>query len=75
MPKTKRHKEDPPGTERARGKHRYARKSGRDGPTLTPTERTHKAQLMRQFLRVGKGTGLGVTAAFRDGYDAIDWSK
>lgn len=73
MPAYKRHKEDPTGAERPRGKDRSRRKAGHD-PGLTPTERTIKAALMNQFRRTGEGPG-GVSDAFRDGYDAIDWSK
>ena len=29
---------------------------------------------MKQFMRFGEGVG-GNTKAYREGYDAIDWSK
>jgi hypothetical protein len=65
---------DPLGSERPRGKNCEQRKSGRDGPSWTPTERRIKDQLMRQFMRTGEGPG-GVSDLFRANYDAIDWSK
>lgn len=68
-----RYKDDPIGSEGPRGKSRGQRKSGRDGPNWTPTEQREKNQLMRQFMRFGSGAGAGVSAAYREGYDAIDW--
>lgn len=54
------------------------RKLGKDGPSLTPTEKTQKARIMRQFSKFGrKGyeVSSGNSEAFRRGYDGIDWSK
>lgn len=47
---------DPIGSERSRGKHRYQRKSKLDGPSWTPTEQRHRNQLMKQFCKLEGGT-------------------
>lgn len=64
-----RYRENPVGSE---GRSASQRKSGRD-PGWTPSEVRLKSQLMKQFQRRGKGAGDGNTAAFRAGYDGIDW--
>lgn len=54
------------------------RPGGKDGLTLTPTERRKKNQLMKQFSRAGrKGyeVSSGSSPAFRENYDKIDWDK
>lgn len=65
---------DPIGSDAPRGKDCSARKSSRDGPTLTGSEQRLKNSLMQQFRRTGEGPG-GVSEAFRAGFDAIDWTK
>ncbi len=50
------------------------RKLGKDGSTLTPTEKTQKNKLMRQFSKFGrKGyeVSSGNSAEFREGWDRI----
>ena len=50
------------------------RKLGKDGSTLTPTEKYQKNKVMRQFSRCGrKGyeVSSGNSAAFREGWDRI----
>ena len=51
------------------------RKLGRDGTSFTPTEQAKKNRLMRQFAQRNKGYGVSISDAYRQGYDAIDWSK
>lgn len=58
-----RFKENPIGSDAPRGKNRERRKHKLDGPTLTPTERHIKNNLMRQFMRTGEGSG-GRSAAY-----------
>jgi hypothetical protein len=65
---------DPIGSDAPKGKSCAQRKASKDGPTLTGSEQRLKNELMRQFMRTGEGPG-GVSAAFRDNYDAIDWTQ
>jgi hypothetical protein len=64
---------DPIGSEAPRGKSLEKRMGRYDG-SFTPSEQRLKDQLMKQFTRFGEGVG-GNTAAYRAGYDLIDWSK
>jgi hypothetical protein len=48
------------------------RKGGRDG-SLSPTEQLKKNRLMKQFSKQAKGYAVGVSQAYRDGYDGISW--
>jgi hypothetical protein len=64
---------DPIGSESPRGKD-CSKRMGRYDGSFTPTEQKMKDQLMKQFTRFGEGVG-GNTKAYRDGYDAIDWSR
>lgn len=59
------YRNDPPGSMKPRGKARSARKSGRDGKTLTGTEQRKKNELMRQFMKNPEGGGTGNTEAYR----------
>ena len=51
------HSSDPIGSDQARGKSSYQRKSGRDDSGLTPTETHQKAQLMKQFCKLEGPSG------------------
>lgn len=65
---------DPIGSDAPRGK-ACEKRMGRYDGGFTPSEQRIKNQLMRQFMKSG-GEGVGGnTKAYRDGYDAIDWSK
>lgn len=55
MVKSNRVDGDPIGSEAPRGKARFQRKSGRD-PGFTPTEKLHKAKLMKQFCKNPEGS-------------------
>lgn len=46
-----RYSADPIGSDAPRGKDRSQRKSGRDGPSWTPTESRRRDTLLRQFLQ------------------------
>lgn len=50
------------------------RKSGKDGPSWTPTEKVRRDKAMRQFSKQGKGYGCGISQTFRDNFDLIRWS-
>jgi len=49
------------------------RKTGKDGTTWTPTEQRKRDKAMRQFSQRAKGYGVGISDAYREGYDSIDW--
>lgn len=57
-----------------RGKARSQRKSGRD-PGMTPTERTKKDSLMKQFCKNTATVSCGASPEYRRNYDKIDWSR
>lgn len=64
---------DPIGSEAPRGKD-CSKRMGRYDGSFTPSEQRLKDKLMKQFCRFDEGPG-GNTAAYRAGYDLIDWSK
>lgn len=47
-----RHRDDPIGSEKPRGKSRSQRKAARDGPSWTGTEARQRDQLMKQFCKL-----------------------
>ena len=54
------------------------RKLGKDGTTLTPTERYKKDKLMRQFCRTkrkGVEVASGNSEEYRRNWDLIDWGS
>lgn len=56
---------DPVGSEKPRGKDTSQRKHRNDGTSWTPTERTIKDRLMKQFTHLGEGA-CGQSEAFRE---------
>lgn len=52
------------------------RKLGKDGNSFTPTEQRKKNELMRQFMkRTEQYADRDADAAYRAGYDLIDWGR
>lgn len=51
------------------------RKLGKDGTTLTPTEKAKKDRLMRQFSKRNKGYAVAISEAFKENYEKIDWGN
>lgn len=63
-----RYAQDPIG---AQGRSTSQRKSAHDGPAWTPSEKRLKDRLMLQFCQGIVGT----SAAYRTGFDGIDWGE
>lgn len=76
MPEKKKHTLDKRSDPKAPNvRHASMRKLGKDGPTLTPTEKAKKDRLMRQFSKRNKGYAVSISQEYRDRYDQIDWGR
>lgn len=66
-----------PLDQRTRGKETRPatiRKLAGDGPSWTPTEKRKRDRALKQFSGRAKGYAVGISQAYRDAYDSIDWS-